>query len=54
MNTLFKNFGSFLLLVLFIGGYFPVNMILALIYGNKLDVVISFFLPFYGYFVMLF
>jgi hypothetical protein len=54
MKSFFENIGSFLFVVLFIGGYFPVNMILAFIYGDKVDVVISLFIPFYGYFVMLF
>ncbi len=54
LKSFFENTGSFLLIALLIGGYFPVNMILALIFGDKMDIVISLFLPFYGYIVMLF
>lgn len=54
MNDFFSKLGSAALIVLFVGGYFPVNMILAFVYGDKLDVVISLFVPFYGYVVMLF
>jgi hypothetical protein len=54
MKKIFESLGYFLIFVLFVGGYFPVNMILAFIYGDKLDVVISFIIPFYGYFVLLF
>lgn len=45
--------GGFFMGLLFIGGYFPVNMILAFSFGDKTDVVLSFFVPFYGYFVLL-
>ena len=34
-----------------LGGYFPVNQILSVCFGDKWDVVISFLLPFYGYIV---
>ena len=54
MKLFFENISSFLFMALFFGGYFPVNMILAFIYGDKMDVVIALFVPFYGYFVMLF
>ena len=37
--------------VVFIGGYFPINQILAACFGDKWDVLISFLLPFYGYIV---
>lgn len=54
LKSFFENTGSFLFIALFVGGYFPVNMILAFIFGDKMDVVISLFIPFYGYIVMLF
>ena len=54
LKAFFENTGSFLFIALFVGGYFPVNMILAFIFGDKMDVVISLFVPFYGYVVMLF
>ena len=54
MKGVFESLGSGAMMLLFIGGYFPVNMILSFLYGDKLDVVISLFVPFYGYFVMLF
>ena len=54
MSKLFSNLGSFFLMAMFIGGYFPINMILAFIYGDKVDFAISFFVPFYGLYVMLF
>ena len=54
MKSFLENVSSYIFIVLFLGGYFPVNMILAFIHGDKLDVVISLFIPFYGYYVMLF
>ena len=54
MKGIFESLGGFLLMAIFMGGYFPVNMILAFIYGDKVDVIISFIIPFYGYFVLLF
>jgi len=48
-----ERLGLFVFLILFFGGYFPVNMIMAYIHGDKMDVIISFFLPFYGYLVMI-
>ena len=54
MGKILENFSSLLLMVLFVGGYFPVNMILSYMYGDKADVAISFFVPFYGYFVLIF
>jgi hypothetical protein len=54
LKLFFENTGSFLFIALFVGGYFPVNMILAFVFGDKMDVVISLFVPFYGYIVMLF
>lgn len=51
MNSIkdaFGNLGGFLLVALFLCGYFPMNMILAFINGDKFDVVLSFFIPFYG------
>jgi hypothetical protein len=52
MNNLFSKLGSAVPIVFFVIGYFPVNMILAFVYGDKLDVVISLFVPFYGFVVM--
>lgn len=54
MKELFENLGVGVFSLIFFGGYFPVNMILAYIYGDKTDVIVSFFIPFYGYVVMLF
>ncbi|MEH6784143.1 MAG: hypothetical protein V7688_09685 [Alcanivorax jadensis] len=51
MKEIMDNLVSLLLFLAFVVGYFPVNMILAFIYGDKVDVVISFFIPFYGLFV---
>ncbi|MGF1689656.1 hypothetical protein [Photobacterium kagoshimensis] len=53
MKDFIENLGSGIFVLLFIGGYFPINMILSFAYGDKLDVAISFVVPFYGYFVML-
>ena len=52
MRNIFENFRSLVFTVILLGGYFPANMILAYIYGDKTDVVISFFIPFYGYVVL--
>jgi hypothetical protein len=51
MKDLFGNLVGVLMFAAFFVGYFPVNMILAFVYGDKLDVVISLFIPFYGLFV---
>tara|TARA_S200002703_G_scaffold106514_1_gene92522 strand:+ start:187 stop:354 length:168 start_codon:yes stop_codon:yes gene_type:complete len=39
--------------VVFMTGYFPVNQILSACFGDKWDVLISLFLPFYGHIVWL-
>lgn len=54
MNNFSSNIWSFIFFVFFIAGYFPANMILAFIYGDKIDIFISFFIPFYGLIVMIF
>ncbi len=53
MNDLFSTLKSTVFGIVFLAGYFPVNMILAYIYGDKSDLAISFFVPFYGFFVAL-
>ncbi len=50
----FKDLQELTLFILVLIGYFPVNMILAIIYGDKIDVLLSLFIPFYGLFVWLF
>lgn len=54
MKSIFESFGGLIIAIMFFAGYFPINMILAFIYGDKMDVVISLFIPFYGMFVMIF
>tara|TARA_B100001013_G_scaffold219848_1_gene134206 strand:+ start:380 stop:547 length:168 start_codon:yes stop_codon:yes gene_type:complete len=54
MKDTMESVGGFLLMALFVCGYFPVNMILAFIYGDKIDLLISFFIPFYGLFITFF
>jgi hypothetical protein len=54
MTDLFSNLKSTVFGVMFLSGYFPVNMILAFIYGDKSDLAISFLVPFYGLFVAFF
>ncbi len=54
MKQIFDNIISISLILLFVLGYFPINMIIAYIYGDKMDLLISFFIPFYGLFLMLF
>ena len=54
MKDTMESLGGFLLMALFVCGYFPVNMILAFIYGDKIDLLISFFIPFYGLFIAFF
>ena len=54
MKNIIESLGTGLFAILFIGGYFPVNMILSFVYGDKFDVLLSLSIPFYGYFVMLF
>lgn len=54
MKDILNEISSLFFIIIFISGYFPVNMILAYIYGDKSDVVISLLIPFYGFFVMLF
>lgn len=39
--------------IVFVLGYFPVNMILAGVFGDKVDLLMSFFIPFYGLVVFL-